>query len=86
MLPMSGSPGSKATPDHTQLHQVDKLAEEKKGEPEGGKRQARYHLFLCLCLSISEESKGGGEQVEECEEGGEDAGADEDVLEQPEVG
>ena len=86
VLSMSGSPGSQATPDHTQLYQVDKLAEEKEGEPDGGKWQARYHHLLRLRLSIGEEGKGGGEQVVECEEGGEDAGADEDVLEQPQVG
>ena len=86
VLSMARSPGSEATPDHTQLYQVEELAEEKEGEPEGGKWQARYHHLLPLHLSIGEEGKGGGEQVVECEEGGEDAGADEDVLEQPEVG
>merc|ERR1719432_250463 len=86
VLSMAGSPGSQTTPDHTQLQQVDKQAEEKEGKPERGEWQARYHHLLPLHLSMGEEGKGGGEQVVECEEGGEDAGAEEDVLEQPEVG
>ena len=84
---MPGSPGSQATPDHTQLDQVNKLAEDEEGKPEGRERQASYHhllLHLILCI-ISEEGKGGGEEVVEREEGGEDTGADEDVLEQPQV-
>ena len=89
VLAMSRSPGSEATPDHTELNQVNKLAEEKEGKPEGGKWQTSYHhlllMYLSLCI-ISEEGKGGGEEVVECDEGGEDAGADEDVLEQPQVG
>jgi len=86
VLSMPGGPGSQATPDHTQLDQVNKLAEEEEGKPEWGKWQASYHHLLLHLLLISEEGKGGGEEVVEREEGGEDAGADEDVLEQPQVG
>ena len=86
VLAMARSPGSQAAPDHNQLEQVDKQAEEKEGEPERGKRQARdHHLLLLLHVTTGEEGKGGGEQVVECEEGGDDAGADEDILEQPQV-
>ena len=65
---------------------MNNQAEQQEGEPEGGKGQARYYHLLRLHLSIGEVGKGIGEQVVECKKGGEDAGADEDVLEESEVG
>ena len=87
VLAMAWSPCSQTTSDNNKLSKVDKLAEEEEGEPEGGEGQPRYHHLLPLDLLLAgEEGHGGGQQVVECEQGREDTGADEDVLEQPQVG
>ena len=87
VLAMAWSPCSQTTSDDNKLGKVDKLAEEEEGEPEGGEGQPRYHHLLSFDLLLAgEKGQGGGQQVVESEQGREDTGADEDVLEQPQVG